>query len=290
MAHLQDFFELPTMDNLAKFLEEGVKVEGRERVKLQRKLLSDPLQGLWDILSQGNVGFSGYQLLRLGMLFDPDDDLRDIKQAYEALVAFDAWAKVDETLKKCRKYFGGTAAYWALLIADRTKPDVIERFKGYTGFGSIPPYLILSFWPTTYSLVRLKSSAAREYHHMMRSSLFPVGSSKFNLADAIINEGLAEYFIEEQFGSSFVSEIATSLDREQVASVWHKYKTNLKITAMDQQRPYLYGSYTVDLPYCAGFAVGYQVVKSYVEKHKDVNSGSLIAFPATKIIQGSEFA
>lgn len=289
MGTLQDFVQIPTKDLLLRFLEEAPKIEGRERSKLQRKLLSDPLNGLWDLMSQGMQGFSGYQLLRLGMLFDPDDDLREIRAAYDALTTFAAWDKVDEALRSARKYFGGPACSWALMIADRTKPDIVERFKGYTGFGSIPPYIILSIWPTTYSLIHLKSSASREYQHQMRALLFPIGGMSFDLAAAVINEGLAEVFVEEQYGESFISEIAQNLTLDQVKKIWPKYRENLKVTGMDRHRPFLFGGYGSDLPYCAGFAVGYQLVKGYQQKHPGTTSRELISIPAQKIIQGSVF-
>lgn len=290
MSNLQDFVQIPTKDLMLKFLEDGPKLEGRERVKLHRKLLADPLQGLWDIMSQGMTGFSGYQLLRLGMLFDPDDDLREIKAAYEALVAFDAWSKVNESIRTSKKYFGGPTCSWALLIADRTKPDVVERFKGFTGFGSVPPYIVLSVWPTTYSLVHLKANSAREYHHQMRATLFPIGGPMFDLSAALINEGLAEVFVEEQFGDQFVSEIVQSLNLDQVKKIWPKFKENLKVTGMDRHRPFLYGGYGSDLPYCGGFSVGYQLVKGFISKNPGTTSRDLIAIPPYKIIQGSTFS
>jgi len=286
---LTDFVQIPTKELLARYINEAANLEGRDKVKLQRRLLSDPIHGLWDIMSQGMSGFSGYQLLRLGMLFDPEDDLREIKTAYDALLAFDAWAKVEDALKMSRKYFGGPASHWALLIADRTKPDVVERFKGYTGFGGVPPYIILSIWPTTYSLVRLKANAAREYHHQMRATLYPIGGLSFDLASAIINEGLAEVFVEEVYGENFVSEIAINLDKDAVKKLLPRYKENFKLTGMDRHRPYLFGGYGSDLPYCAGFSVGYQIVKSFIAKHPGSKSQELLSMQAHKIIQDSNF-
>ncbi|NMD13954.1 MAG: DUF2268 domain-containing protein, partial [Caldisericales bacterium] len=93
----------------------------------------------------------------------------------------------------------------------------------------------------------------------------------------------------EQHGPQFISDIASSLTVDQVKTLWPKYRDNLKLVGMDRHRPFLYGGYGSDLPFCAGFAVGYQIVKGYLSKHKESTSRDLISMPAQKIVQGSIF-
>lgn len=289
MATLQNFIAVPTQQITERFLEEAPNCDERELIKLHRRLFADSLSDLWDVMSGGMTGFNGYKILRLSMLFDPEDDLNDIKAALDALIAFDAWNRVQRALEDARKYFGGPFCKWALFIADRTKPDVIEKSKGIVGFGSIPPYILLGIWPTKYSLVSLQAAAAREYHHSMRHSLYPVNSIRYPLIQSLLAEGLAEVFIEEHYGEDFVIDNAKKYPLEEVKKLWPKFEKNIKLDGIDQHRSFMFGGYKSGIPTGAGFSVGYQIIKSFLENNPGTKSNEIIALPYKKIMAGSNF-
>ncbi len=288
MINLQSFEKVPTKELNERFLEEARGLEERDQVRLHRRLFSDSLTDLWDEMSHGMTGFNGYKMLRLSLLFDPQDNLPDIEQAHKTLVAFKAWDRIEKALSEARKYLSGPFVKWALLIADRTRPEVLEKFKGTVGFGNIPPFILLGIWPTKYSLVHLTANVSREYHHVMRSSLFPVQAVRYPLSNSLVAEGLAECYIEEVFGEQFVSDTARSLDIAEVKKLWPKFNKNIKLNGIDQHRSFMYGGYRTNLPYCAGFSVGYRVVKSFLD-NSGVKSNEAIMLPAKKIFAGSDF-
>lgn len=288
MQILQSFEKIPSKELTMKFLEEAPKLEERDKARLQRRLFSDAFSGLWDEMAQGMSGFDGYKMLRLSLLFDPGDVLNDLQNALKALIAFSAWQRMEDAIIKARRYLSGPFVTWSLMIADRTRPEVMEKFKGTVGFGSIPPYLLLGIWPSKYSLVHLSANASREYHHVMRSSLFPIKAIRYPLINSLVAEGLAETYIEEAFGENFILDTAHSLDRKGVEKVWSKFSKNAKLNGVDQHRPFMYGGYRTGLPYGAGFAVGYHIVKSYI-KNTGANARDTVTLPARKILSQSDF-
>jgi len=288
MINLQSFEMVPTKELTARFLEEATNLEERDQVRLHRRLFSDSLTELWDEMSHGMTGFNGYKMLRLSLLFDPQDNLPDIKQALTTLTAFKAWDRIEKALHDARKYLIGPFVKWALLIADRTRPEVMEKFKGTVGFGNIPPFLLLGIWPTKLSLVHLSANASREYHHVMRSSIYPVQALRYPLANSLVADGLAETYIEEVFGANYVQETARSLEMSDVKKIWSKYNKNLKLNGIDLHRPFMYGGYRTGLPYGAGFAVGYHVVKSFM-KNTGIKANEAVMLSAKKILADSDF-
>ncbi len=288
MQTLQNFEKIPSEELTAKFLEEAPQLEERDKARLQRRLFADSLSGLWDEMSQGMSGFDGYKMLRLSLLFDPGDVLKDIQNAYKALMAFSAWQRVEDAIIKARRFLSGPFVIWSLMIADRTRPEVMEKFKGTVGFGSIPPYLLIGIWPSKYSLVHLSANASREYHHVMRSSLFPINAIRYPLINSLVAEGLAENFVEELYGEEYVLNTTHSLDRKGVDKFWSKFSKSAKLNGVDQHKPFMYGGYRTGLPYGAGFAVGYHIVKSF-RKNTGAKARDIVTLPARKILSQSDF-
>jgi len=189
------------------------------------------------------------------------------------------WNKCEDTISKSIKRFldiGYTPQIdeyvFTVLLANPKNPFV-KMSDGYTGDGGIPGYIILGLVPSQYTLKRAHVALAHECNHNIRWQ-FQKWSTKVTLADMMVSEGLAEVFAVTQFGDENIGPWVSKCDWDKnQLLIKQKIKNALEVTGFDGITPYLYGDdiaklqgfFEVGLPYCAGYACGYYLVKEYLK-------------------------
>lgn len=150
----------------------------------------------------------------------------------------------------------------------------VKLNEGYCGDGGIPGYIFLSLVPNEYTLSRLPVALAHECNHNVRFQ-FIKWNNDITLEEMMINEGLAENFATWMFGEEMVGPWVSKTDIETLNEyIKPIIKEGLNSTGFENITAYLYGDemaemqgyFPIGLPYCAGYACGYHMIKYYLKK------------------------
>lgn len=144
----------------------------------------------------------------------------------------------------------------------------------YCGDGGIPGYITGTIIPNEKSIQMLPVAFAHETNHNVRWQ-FMKWSPKITLADMIVSEGLAENFAAMKFGEDKLGKWVKDADKKTLNEIikpmirQHLQEKDFMIVSS-----YLYGdeimamrgAAPIGVPYCAGYACGYYLVKAYIAK------------------------
>lgn len=162
---------------------------------------------------------------------------------------------------------------FTVLLNDPLNP--MSKMTGdYCGDGGIPGYIIGTIIPNEKSLKMLPVALAHETNHNVRWQ-FMKWSNQITLADMIVSEGLAENFAAIMFGEDKIGRWVKNTTSETLEAVIKPaIKENLNNNDFNKLSVFLYGDETmamrgaelVGMPYCAGYACGYHLIKYYLKK------------------------
>ena len=182
-----------------------------------------------------------------------------------------------------------------IFLLDPAKMDPGDH--GYTGFGGIPGYVMITYGePNEYNLSRFQPALAHEVHHTIYGSVVPRNMMTIKVGEYMIVEGLAEAFGTALYGKDKVGYYVEEFDVGQLPRAKELLKKALDLTGFDVVRSYLYGDRkatkfggkAVGMPDHAGYAVGYFIVQDYMKRTgKDIVETTFT--PAAEIIRGSGF-
>ena len=162
---------------------------------------------------------------------------------------------------------------FVLALADPRLPDLTERNRGYTGFGGMMGYAAVLAWPDGYNLPRLSSIAVHELHHNVRLA-FESWSSRTTVGQYVVLEGLAEAFAAEAVGEELLGPWPNALSAEELEEARPVFREALEVSGFDEIRGYVFGDWAASkmgyvprgLPDFAGYAVGYRIVREYLDR------------------------
>ncbi|QOR35470.1 Zn-dependent protease [Clostridium sp. 'deep sea'] len=243
-----------------------------------------PFQVMWQTL---NVPFtansSGYDVVMAssmtGMIQPSLISEKDITKV-EILKQHNSWQTAEQIIKECIAEFPNinftmsniTELTFGLFIADSNNAQ-IKINKGYTGFGGIPGYFMVLIDPNEYTLMRLPLAIAHEFNHQIRLCYEP-WKMNINLGEYIILEGLAESFAASMYGEELIGPWVKNINVNNLNEIKKVFKNSLNISDFTEVASYMFGDELalmqgyepVSVPYCAGYAVGYHLVKYYLKK------------------------
>jgi uncharacterized protein YjaZ len=190
------------------------------------------------------------------------------------------WQACEESIIKTLKGFEDngillpTKDYiFTVLLNDPQNP--MSKMTGdYCGDGGIPGYIIGTIIPNEQSLKMLPVALAHETNHNVRWQ-FMQWSNKITLGDMIVSEGLAENFAAFMFGADKIGMWVKNTTAEMLeTAIKPSIKENLNNSDFNKLSAFLYGDEImamhgiapVGMPYCAGYACGYQLIKHYLKK------------------------
>lgn len=162
---------------------------------------------------------------------------------------------------------------FTILLSDPESPYTILN-EGYCGDGGIPGYIFGSLIPNAYTLNRMPVALAHESNHNVRFQ-FEKWRNDISLAGMMVNEGLAENFAVSIYGEEMVGPWVAKTDADTLNGyIKPIIKEGLEVTGLENLTAYLYGDemanmqgyFPVGLPYCAGYACGYHMIKHYLKK------------------------
>lgn len=145
--------------------------------------------------------------------------------------------------------------------------------ENYTGDGGIPGYIFGSLVPSEYTMKRLPAALAHEANHNVRFQ-FEKWTNNISLGAYMISEGLAENFATWIYGEDFLGPWVSKTDAQTLNEyIKPLMQDALDVTGFENISAYMYGDelakmrnfFPVGLPYCAGYACGYYLIKYYLK-------------------------
>ncbi len=211
------------------------------------------------------------------------------------------WLACEESIQKSLDCFTNSGIklpvqeyLFSILLADETNPYLIMS-DGYCGDGGIPGYLLSFLVPNDNTIEKLPAVFAHETNHNVRFQ-FIQWNSDITLGEMIVNEGIADNFAAHLYGEEKAGPWVTKTD-EKTLNTYIKpiIRDHLNVRGLQNLNAYLYGDDLaalqhcppVGLPYCAGYACGYHLIKHYLNKTgKSIVDITLL--PATEILEATD--
>lgn len=142
------------------------------------------------------------------------------------------------------------------------------------GDGGIPGFIFGSLVPSKFTMSRMPAILAHETNHNVRFQ-FEKWTNDITLGAYMISEGLAENFATSIFGEEQLGPWVTKTDLQTLNEyIKPLMQDALTIQGFENITAYMYGDemakmrnfFPVGLPYCAGYACGYYLMKHYLKK------------------------
>lgn len=179
---------------------------------------------------------------------------------------------------------------FSILLAEPENPYIILN-EGYCGEGGIPGYINSWLVPSKNTINRLPACLAHETNHNVRFQ-FIQWRNDITLGEMIVSEGLADNFATHLYGEELVGPWVSKTDMQELNDYIKPIIYNgLGVQGMDNLNAYLFGDEMaalqdfspVGLPYCAGYACGYYLIKHYLKKTgKSIAEATIL--PAAEIL------
>ena len=166
---------------------------------------------------------------------------------------------------------------------------------GYTGFGGIPGYIVLTLWPNDYTLPRIAPAAVHEFNHQLRFQRHPIGM-QVSVGEYIVAEGLAESFAAQLFGEELVDPWVTDHTEEQLSQARDLIGAHIDLRGFGPVHQYVFGDETaaqqglpaIGMPCFGGYAIGYQLVQAYLRNTRQTAAQATL-MPAAEIITQARY-
>lgn len=273
-----------------------------ERKNYFRHTMMLPFKKMWNLI---NVPIkakqeNGYDVIIATKMLGFADvaQEKEIQKGLSILNANNAYIIAENTINNCIKIankeglkVNAEELLFGLYIAD---PYKLKLQKGYTGFGGIPGFITVNIYPNEYNSPKIPAVIAHEFHHNIRFSYFSWDHGNVTVGEYLVVEGLAESFAKELYGTEHLGPWVTSMDKDDLEYSVHVIGKALDVKGFAEVSSYMFGDkiaiqegyQPVGLSFCAGYAVGYKVVQSFMEKHnKTIYETTLLS--SDEIINGS---
>ena len=172
-------------------------------------------------------------------------------------------------------------------------PDSIytKLSESCCGDGGIPGTIFLSLLPNEETIKKIPSVLAHECNHNVRFQ-FIKWNNDITLEEMMINEGLAENYATWIYGEEILGPWVTTTDMDTLNHyVKPILKDNLNVQGLEGITAYLYGDeiataqgyFPEGLPFCAGYACGYHMIKYFLKKTgKSIIEATLLPYEEIK--------
>ena len=181
--------------------------------------------------------------------------------------------------------------YKYTILLPNTESVYTKLSEGCCGDGGIPGSIFISLIPTEDRIRKLPAVLAHECNHNIRFQ-FIKWSNDITLEEMMINEGLAENYATSIYGEESLGPWVTTTDMETLKDyVKPIIKEALNIQGLEGITAYLYGDEIAEaqgyfpegLPFCAGYACGYHMIKYYLKKTgKSIIEATLMPYEEIK--------
>lgn len=227
-----------------------------------------------------------YELLSYGLI-EPNEVI-DLDKTIKQLRDKNVWGIVQEEYDRLKRLWNGSACPIFIFPLTKHRPfiDGIEANKNGVSFREV----ILLFVSPELTEMELKAMIAHEYHHFCRLNSLNFAPEAIPLKESLIIEGLAECMVEELYGRNWCSPWISKYSLDELKKKWEKsFVPVLNRRGVSQHQRFLYGDGTTRLPNWIGYCMGYAIVKTFLERNKNIDPQTLLQLSADEIMLNSYF-
>jgi uncharacterized protein YjaZ len=288
--------------------DDQIEIAVRDDAAEMTRLFTLPAPARLDALAEmrGISAFDEQPFAQLKQIHEHGDGFRvnvddpRYPVALKRLIDADAWGQVRRELGRAWEYQrsvlpGIRHPETIEVVLTLGNPDdqvFIERTLGYYGMGAVPGSIWLVAWPTDYNVTRIGACAVHELVHNLRT---PNVETRFNLAEWVVHEGLAEVFTTEVCGpdstGAWYAGVTGPLLDDAYEKVTGAFGTGM---SFPDWTPFVFGDVvaermglrTAGIPHMGGYAVGRLIVERYLAK-TGLKAAQAIVRPKAEILSGA---
>ncbi|OOC59056.1 DUF2268 domain-containing protein [Paenibacillus ihbetae] len=255
-----------------------------EKLELFRNEMMAPFMKQWEIQQ---IPFkaeeaNGFDVITFNSMMHraPHQITPQISAEIELISSENFWLECEHAVKRSLNQFVEhginlpVSDYLFTIQLGNPESRALTINEGYSGFGGIPGFIWGTLLPNEYTMPRMKAALAHECNHNVRYQ-FIQWDHTVNLGELIVSEGLAENYATLMFGEELLGPWVTKTNAETLnRQIKPVLREQLQLTGFDQIAPYLYGdeiaklqnSQPVNMPYSAGYACGYYLIRYYLRR------------------------
>jgi uncharacterized protein YjaZ len=285
-----------------------IEIDVRDDAAAMTHLFTLPAPARLDALAEmrGISAFDEQPFAQLKQIHERGDGFRvnvddpRYPVALKRLIAADAWGQLRRELGRAWEYqrsvlpgIRHTEKIEVVLTLGNPDDQVfMERTLGYYGMGAVPGSIWLVAWPSDYNVTRIGACGVHELAHNLRT---PNIETRFNLAEWVINEGLAEVFTIEVCGRDATGAWYAGVTGPVLDDAYEKVTTAFGTgMSFPDWTPYVFGDIvaermglrTAGVPHMGGYAVGRLIVERYLAK-TGLKAAQAIVRPTAEILAGA---
>jgi uncharacterized protein YjaZ len=293
---------------MALTTDDQIEIVVHDDAAAMKHLFTLPATARMDALAamRGLSAFDEEPLKQLKQIHEQGDGFRvsvddpRYPEALQRLIKADAWGQLRREMARAWEYQRSVVPGIrhpdkidaVLTLGNPDEPIFIERTLGYYGMGAMPGSIWLVVWPTDYNITRVGACGVHELVHNLRT---PNIETRFNLAEWIIHEGLAEVFTVEVCGADstgawYAGVTGVALD-DAFGKVTRAFGTGI---SFPDWTPYVFGDVVAErmglrvagIPHMGGYAVGRRIIERYLS-NTGLKAAQAIVRPAAEILAGA---
>jgi uncharacterized protein YjaZ len=218
---------------------------------------------------------------------DPITDCDYIQNAVDTLNESGIEKIVESSLRHISKLLPGSDTAVCILVADPREKYIRYQMHGVKGFTAGAGKIWLQIAPFGDWLDWVPYSLAHEYHHSVWTSRHYKKGSTVDLLDHLISEGRADSFARMAYPER-VAPWTNALSPDQESAVWQLMKPQLGSTSYQMRKRFLIGG-AQNIPYYAGYTVGFHIVQKFLEAYPDIDIDKWTAVDPHDILEQSGY-
>jgi len=176
------------------------------------------------------------------------------------------------------------ALEFELFILDDQDHFVREKLGGVSAYTDWNGRLFFAVLPDAQVRSTLKSVITHEYHHHWRIHALAITEQNQTLLDRLILEGLAEHFLKIRLGNDYLGPYKDALTEKQPRVLWETTYHSNHNEVGEKTDVYMFGSKEENIPFWAGYAIGYYLVKWYLEQNEGSTIEDMTSLPSNSFI------
>lgn len=218
-------------------------------------------------------------------IFDLENKIETLEKQLQEMhsLAYERFIKDELTLLQL-EFPVSKALEFELFILDDKDHFVTEKLGGVSAYTDWNGRLFFAVLPDAQVRSILKSVITHEYHHHWRIHALAITEQNQTLLDRLILEGLAEYFVKIRLGDSSLGPYKDALTEKQARVLWKTTYHSNRNEVGEKTDVYMFGSKEKQIPFWAGYAIGYYLVKWYLEKNEGSTIEDMTLLPSNSFI------
>jgi uncharacterized protein YjaZ len=296
---------------MALTTDDQIEIDVHDDAAAMTRLFSLPVSARMDALAamRGLSTFDDEPMKMLKQIHEQGDGFRvnvddpRYPGALQQLIKADAWGQLRRDMARAWEYQRSVLpgirhperVEVVLTLGNPDDPLFTEKTLGYYGMGATPGNIWMVAWPNDYNLTRIGACGVHELAHNLRT---PNVESRFNLAEWVIHEGVAEIFTVEVCGpdstGAWYEDVTGPALDDAFAKVTGAFGTG---SSFPDWTPYVLGDEVAGrlglrvagVPHMGGYAVGRLIVERYLAS-TGLKAAQAIVRPAAEILSSAGIA